>query len=301
MPQLRKNISILTTPRTALLSDMAKNMPTSRSKPSDASQAIFRGGDHYGFIRAAYPPGGSYGTNRQQLYQLVVMLQGDARIWVREETLLLGTGEALLVHPGWPILYRFADRRASLHTSCQMAPSALSPVERRILSQTLGVHRVPAFVHALINEGLAAPLVTGPTFHTAQEFLARACLLRFAAHVAESLAADLPPHPALNRATQLLENTPADIHSALQLAERCGISVSRLRQLHQAAGMESPSVRLWRIKTEHAVRMIRATGLTLGEIAEQSGFANPFHLSRNVKKLTGYPPRELRRKEWGEA
>ena len=71
-----------------------------------------------------------------------------------------------------------------------------------------------------------------------------------------------------------------------------------MRQLFREAGRGSPSALIWQIKTGLAVRMIRSTGLTLGEIAEQSGFANPFHLSRSVKKLTGLPPRELRSVEW---
>jgi AraC-like DNA-binding protein len=55
---------------------------------------------------------------------------------------------------------------------------------------------------------------------------------------------------------------------------------------------------LWRIKAEHAVQMIRFTGLNLGEIAAQTGFANPFHLTCSVKKVTLLSLRELRRVEW---
>jgi AraC-like DNA-binding protein len=128
--------------------------------------------------------------------------------------------------------------------------------------------------------------------------VAKACLLRFGAHVLEAPGARHPLHPAMGRAMETLEREAVELRTASDLSERCGISVSRLRQLFSEAGKESPSAMLWRIKTEHAVRMIRSTGLTLGEIAEQSGFSNPFHLSRCVKMLTGHPPRELRRIEW---
>jgi AraC-like DNA-binding protein len=102
----------------------------------------------------------------------------------------------------------------------------------------------------------------------------------------------------LQRARQVLETVPFELKTAGELAARAGVSVSRLRQLYREQGGESPSAVLWRIKAEHAVRMIRFTGLNLGEIAVQTGFANPFHLSRSVKKLTGLSPRELRRVEW---
>jgi transcriptional regulator GlxA family with amidase domain len=52
---------------------------------------------------------------------------------------------------------------------------------------------------------------------------------------------------------------------------------------------------IWRLKTDHAVQLIRATGLTLAEIADQCGFSNAFHLSRCVKERTGTAPRDLRK------
>lgn len=52
---------------------------------------------------------------------------------------------------------------------------------------------------------------------------------------------------------------------------------------------------IWRLKTGLAVQLLRATGLTLAEVADQCGFANAFHLSRCVKERTGLSPRALRK------
>ena len=265
---------------------------------NDAVRAVFRGDSAYTFVRAIYEPGGSFGPHWQRAYQLVVMLQGNARVRVQRESLVLREGEGILMQPGWRVLYLFSSDQRSVHTGCQLEASCLDRNERRLLAKARGVHPVPAAVHILIGEGLASPITASTHFHAAMALMAKACLLRFAAHVSESPGSGHPPHPALRRAIETLEQEPADFKTAGSLAARCGISVSRLRQLFQEAGRGSPSAMLWRIKTEHAVRMIRSTGLTLGEIATQSGFANPFHLSRSVKKLTGLPPRELRRIEW---
>ena len=62
---------------------------------------------------------------------------------------------------------------------------------------------------------------------------------------------------------------------------------------------ESPTAMIWRLKTDQAVQLIRATGLTLAEVAEQCGFSSAFHLSRCVKNRMGVAPRELRKNEQG--
>ncbi len=86
----------------------------------------------------------------------------------------------------------------------------------------------------------------------------------------------------------------AGIQSAEELARRVGISATQLRLLYRREGGESPSDMIWRLKVEHAIQLIRSTGLTLGEIATDCGYANPFHLSRSVKRYTGHSPRSLR-------
>lgn len=268
------------------------------ARPVTAVRAVFRGDEHCTFVRAIYEPGGSFGPHRQRAHQLVVMLQGEAVVQMQKGAIVLREGEGILAQPGWRVFYQFSREQRSIHTGCQVEASCLSKNERRLLAGVRGVHPVPATVHTLMGEGLASPATGGKHFFAAMVLLAKACLLRFAAHVLESPASASPLHPALGRALEVLQREPEELHTAGELAERCGVSVSRLRQIFREAGMDSPSALLWQTKTGLAVRMIRSTGLTLGEIAEQSGFANPFHLSRSVKKLTGLPPRELRRVEW---
>ena len=99
----------------------------------------------------------------------------------------------------------------------------------------------------------------------------------------------------MQRALEAVSMNPAKFRSAEDLARHCGISYSRLRKLFQDDQGESPTAMIWRLKTDQAVQLIRATGLTLAEVAEQCGFSNAFHLSRCVKERTGIAPRELRK------
>ena len=90
----------------------------------------------------------------------------------------------------------------------------------------------------------------------------------------------------------------ADLRKFYSIHRRPPGLKAALRSLFRRHGSESPSRMIWRLKVEHAIQLLRSTGLTLGEVAAHCGYANPFHLSRAVKKHTGYSPRDMRRHEW---
>jgi AraC-like DNA-binding protein len=156
-------------------------------------------------------------------------------------------------------------------------------------------------VHLLIQEGLAATGHILPELHHALGALARCCQLRFAADAHTPDHPPMPAHPVLQQALTLAATTYPQLRSAADLAHRVGLSPARLWTLFREAGRESPSAMIWRLKVQRAIQLIRSTGLTLGEIADDCGYANPFHLSRSVRRHTGSSPRQLRQAEWKTA
>jgi AraC-like DNA-binding protein len=256
--------------------------------------------DDYLFGKTTYPPRGRCEWRIQHDYQLIVLTRGSLRVTVDGTDYELAPGEAILQYPRGREYYRFSDETESEHTWCQIVSGSLSARDRKLLRQVSGVHQASSAIHLLIEEGLSARNPTEPSQREAMLALARSCLLRF---VADSLLVDeskssAPTHPAVDRALKIADAHYAELHSAEDVARRVGISVSRLRSLFRQEGRESPSDMIWRLKAEHALQMIRSTGMTLGEIAETCGYANPFHLSRSFKRYTGHSPRELRREEW---
>jgi AraC-like DNA-binding protein/quercetin dioxygenase-like cupin family protein len=262
------------------------------------TSALVTGTENYTFGKTTYLPNGSCGPRVQVYFQLVVLLQGSLRLKADGATHDLKPGDAILERPGQHEFFRFSSTGTSVHTWCEVKSGQFSAAERRLLRAASGVFQAPSTVHVLIEEGLAVRdhAVLGPSM----EALARACVLRFAQH-AQSLRqipGEEPPHPAYTRARETATAAYAELRSAGELARRAGVSATQLRSLFRENGSESPSRMIWRLKVEHAIQLLRSTGLTLGEVAAQCGYANPFHLSRAVKKHTGYPPRGLRRQEW---
>jgi AraC-like DNA-binding protein len=255
----------------------------------------------YLFGKAIYPPGGRCGPRVQGVFQLIVLIRGSLRLTIDGVNHELAPGEAILQRPGLHEFYRFDAETESVHTWCQVSPRFFSPADRRLLKRAGRIRPAPSSIHLLIEEGLAVQNHASPELHDAMAALARACLLRFAAHATslDQRAAATPVHPALQRALDLAAAHYTELHSGEDLARRVGISASRLRSLCRAARRESPSDMIWRLKVERALQLIRSTGLTLGEIADDCGYANPFHLSRAVRRHTGHSPRRLRQAEWG--
>ncbi|MDX2079982.1 MAG: helix-turn-helix domain-containing protein [Terrimicrobiaceae bacterium] len=247
------------------------------------------------FVRAVYPAGGVYGPHFHDSYLLVVVVEGSLRLELGDHVREVAAGEATLTRAGLTATYRFAIDRDTVHTACQVMPVALSRAERTVLDDLTGVFPISASVQALIELALAVPRA-GALFQAAAKQLGRACLLHYAGDCEQHRRSPKPLHPAVIRALDLLRTEAASITNTAQLASRSGLSASRLRQLFRVADLASPSKALWRARTDHAIRLLQQTGLSLAEIAAQSGFADPFHLSRVVKRETGYSPRSLRQR-----
>jgi AraC-like DNA-binding protein/quercetin dioxygenase-like cupin family protein len=252
----------------------------------------------YTFGKSTYLPNGSCGPRVQENYQLVVMLKGSLRLTADRVVYDLNPGDAIMERPGQREFFRFSPTETSVHTWCEVKPHRLSRAERRLLNAAGGVFQAPSAVHVLIEEGLAVREQDEMT--EAMAALAKACLLRFAQHVqsVRPRGTEAPPHPAYVRAREAASANYAELRNANDLARRAGVSAAQLRALFRRHGSESPSRMIWRLKVEHAIQLLRSTGLTLGEVAAHCGYANPFHLSRAVKKHTGYSPRNMRRHEW---
>ena len=266
-------------------------------KTEDLYRAESRGDDLHMFGRAIYLPGGWHGPRTQNVYFLITILEGSVAIDCDGRKIQLGSGEGAILPPRGIEFFRFDPDVKSVHLWCQIAPGLTNRNERELLRLAEQTSPVTTSVNILIEEGLSTPVNSGTHLNLAMQALAKACLLRFVAHASESIPTKQPRHQAVQRALEEVTMNPLKFRSAKDLACHCGISYSRLRKLFQDDQGESPTAMIWRLKTDQAVQLIRATGLTLAEVAEQCGFSNAFHLSRCVKERKGIAPRELRKIE----
>ena len=86
-------------------------------------------------------------------------------------------------------------------------------------------------------------------------------------------------------------------HRVEDLADAAGISASHFSRLFKAAFGTSPIDWLRRERVNQAKRRLSETSDAIEQIAAQVGYNDRFFFSRDFKKLTGYSPREFRRRE----
>jgi len=102
--------------------------------------------------------------------------------------------------------------------------------------------------------------------------------------------------PRVRKAMDFLGEHAAEPFSEEQLAHAAGLSPSRLRHLFRTQAGDSPR------KFQEEQRMRRARDLlamssqTIGEIAQELGFENPFYFTLRFKKQTGESPRAYRQR-----
>jgi AraC family transcriptional regulator of arabinose operon len=102
--------------------------------------------------------------------------------------------------------------------------------------------------------------------------------------------------PRVRKAMNFLTQHATEPFSEEQLARAAGISPSRLRHLFRKQAGDSPR------KYQEAQRLRRARDLlamsrqTIGEIANELGFENPFYFTLRFKKETGESPRAYRQR-----
>ena len=261
---------------------------------------IWQGSATFSMGDVVYPPRGRLGPRLQPHLQLVYVWDGHARIWINGTRVDVGSGECILLLPHRRERFVFSDETRTRHGWCEVRTPSLEPAFERQIEEIEGhVFETPKTVEALARAGLQ--LKEDPRWGAQRAFddVCSATLHAFAADAGLSgIDAAAQPHqrlaPALTRAIELIHSRPAEIGSIGEIAEAARVSQQHLARLFRSHLSTTPNAYLWRVRTERAVDLIRSTGLSLVEIARQSGFKTQFHLSRRVREQTGAPPTELR-------
>jgi AraC family transcriptional regulator of arabinose operon len=88
------------------------------------------------------------------------------------------------------------------------------------------------------------------------------------------------------------------MHEPLSLdrvAQACGLSVSRLAHLFREQIGLPPQQYLEELRLQRAAQLLRSTGLRIGEVAAETGYAGAFYFSSRFRKKFGQSPCQYRR------
>jgi len=246
--------------------------------------------------KVEYPPGGRFGPASLDKLVIVVILSGKMEMRSSSATYTLHQNECGLLLPDIPFTLQFSpfvptrhhfacihakhipdDMRTELFRSKTSVPCSSHLVSLIELAVGLSSTR-----HAGRDEQLKA--LTLSVFH---EF--HRCILKAQADI---------PSDAVDRALSYIFTHYSKPLDADSIAAACGLSRQHLTVLLREKTGKTIREHLWSHRTEKAHDLLIDTGLQLGEIAERTGFQNPYHLSRKLKLHYGESPKFLRRKAW---
>lgn len=246
------------------------------------------------FGEVTYRPGGFCGPRIQRDFELVVLHSGACRVTLNGASLELCPGTVYLFRPGGDELFRFAEETESRHFWCEIKPS-LPPEDLR---------------NRLAGAPFAAPW--SDVFDSLYATIARVRSARNRVDLINHLGLCFLSEflAASQEQREAMETSPVRLF--LNYAERHFMDHDCLAAAHRAAGVSrntliykfsaevglTPARHLWRLRVERGITMLKETGLTVAEIAEQCGFKDPFHFSKQVKQHAGFSPKIIRNRFW---
>lgn len=103
-------------------------------------------------------------------------------------------------------------------------------------------------------------------------------------------AAFSPAWQTYLRCRQYIERNYLKIESVSDVAKECFVDQAYLARLFKRFAEESPLQLITRLKMGKAADLLSAGDLLIKQVAEEVGFADPYHFSRVFKRVYGIPP-----------
>jgi AraC-like DNA-binding protein/quercetin dioxygenase-like cupin family protein len=230
-------------------------------------------------------------------YSLEFVLRGQGRVKLRGRTYELQPGTLFSYGPGvrhdiesagrGPLVKYFVDfsglEAPPLLRACHLAPGNVSRV--------FLIGEVQTFFDELIRSG-----VKGSRF---APDLCAGLLKCLALKIAESRSpvggAGNLSFATFQACQEHIQTHFLELKSLAQIARQCHVHRVYLCRLFQRYNHQSPYQYLMRLKMNHAAERLSEPGAMVKQVAEQVGFADPFHFSRVFKSVLGLSPKAFAR------
>lgn len=244
----------------------------------------------------SYNPGGYCGPRTQRDFELILVQSGSCQVTVDRETYPMQMDKVYLFKPGHRERFVYSATQKTHHFWCSVSPQALPGAMRKSLLDVSEDGFVPSeCFHRLISAAFLLSMADSEGAKHVVDLLGQALFAEFL-HLAKEVrsSSDL----LIQRVQRHIEDCLAEEECLKEAKRLSGYSETAFIYKFKQATGHTPSRYLWRLRTEKGIQLLSETGLSISEIAYRCGFKNPFHFSRNVRKLQGQSPRALRQSAW---
>ncbi len=277
-------------------------------RPSFAEPAAWRQPPAFRILTAGItidPPGATYGPRTRRHFELIWLMEGEAKAVFDGQELHAPEGALLLRLPGVTDYYEWSPTRRTVHAFMHFdldqarrralkrkpLPSLLLPPPNDILR--------PLFSY-LLQLAEAAEPERSRLMLPSLDLLLRA----YGSHHAQKPAPSAPLHPTVQQAAELLRKRlakdPAATPALDALAQELHCSTATLCRLFKADLDLAPLEYARLLRLDLAAARLRRSSQSLKEIALGTGFYDGNHFSKQFKAVYGLGPKEFRASELSE-
>jgi AraC-like DNA-binding protein len=240
---------------------------------------------HYAIHRSTFP-----------FYSIEYVTRGRGEVKLKGRTYPLQAGRLFSYGPGIsqhitgdpaePLVKYFVDfagtSAATLLRACGLAPGRVSEV---FPANTL---------QPLFDELIQAGLQVRPESAAFCAKLLECLALRITGARAPLTGAETLAFTTYQQCRRYLEQHSLRLRTLAQIASECHVSNAYLCRLFRRYDHQSPYQFLLRLKMNHAAERLQRPGTLVKQVAEESGFPDPFHFSRVFTSVFGLSPANFR-------
>ncbi|MEM6281188.1 MAG: AraC family transcriptional regulator [Chloroflexota bacterium] len=256
--------------------------------------------DDVGVGQVVYPPGGTLGPRTQDNIQLVFLHRGTMMVVIDgHEQINARSGTVTLLLPPHHEFFKFTPDASTdhswLHLHCMQPPQSLIPY-MQTLPKTI---RLSTEMNALITRALR---LQQSNLSTAALMMKAMALQMVWLYIGEAQQTgqkgSLQQNDLIEAALQYIQDHLSEDMRLKDIAAAVSVSENHLIRLFKQHVGTTPINYLWQRRINHAIDLLQRTGLSIGQIAQASGFKTSYHFSRRIRKSTGHTPTEIRNRSW---
>jgi AraC-like DNA-binding protein len=243
-----------------------------------------------------YPSGSIFGPRIQQDLQLVLLHTGAMTVKIGQTSLTMPPGHITLLKPGYEETFYFAKHEETWHRWIAISFDKIPLPLNTTLSQ------LPDFIPLSdrMNRIVELMLLLQNASLDCQEALndlAHAALMLYVSEAKQFHHNDRI-HPIVLAVEELIHLHYAEHLNLSLMARHANVTPEHLIRLFQRQEGLTPTKYLWKYRLDQGLELLRNTGLSIGEIAQKTGFKTSYHFSRSMKLLSGKTASEIRKESW---
>jgi AraC family transcriptional regulator len=249
---------------------------------------------------ATYPPGATFGPRRLADFEFVWLLQGTAEWRYDQGSIALRPGCLLLGRPGMRDSFVWDPVRPTRHAYLHFQlggwlPHLPDPARWPLLRTLPDDDPLRPLLRYLLDLGQDR---SGASQPTVQEVLRLLLTVFVQGPLPDRDRGPLPPHlDSLLDFVRRAWSPPAPTRplSLRELAAAACISTGYLSRVFRQHYGTGPVAALESLRLARAATLLTRSNLSVGAVAHDCGFANPYHFSRRFRRAYGQPPGHYRR------